>query len=197
MKATEAEQCAVGRESLWQRGWWKDGQAGSMKSNRKIKRQTRLEGSGNERRWRLPPPVSNSQARHMGLFSPMETGVVVKAVVSLPGPAWDVSTTTPWRTALATVLTKPSDNLLGCVMHSVAAVHRHTLEFMVGIYSVIWLWIQFTQGDRLSATNRGSRCWRRSSTGIKLHGESRAYKNMHVWSHADITGWYICCSDTS
>lgn len=180
MKATTAERCAVGRESFWQRGWWKDGQAGRMKTNREIKRQTRLEGSGNERRRRLPPCVSNSRARHMGLFSPMETGVVVKAVVSLPGPAWDASTTTPWRTTHATVLTKPSDNLLGCVTHSVAAAHRHTHEFIVAVYSVIWLWIQFTQGDRLSTTNRSSRCRRRSNTGIKLQGESRTYKNMHV-----------------
>lgn len=32
------------------------------------------------------------------------------------------------------------------------------LKYLIGIPSVIWLWSQFTQGDRLSATNERSRC---------------------------------------
>lgn len=48
-----------------------------MKTNRKIKRQPRLAGVENERRWRFTLRVNNTEASHMGMFGPMQTWKVV------------------------------------------------------------------------------------------------------------------------
>lgn len=76
-----------------------------------------------------------------GLFNPIQTWEVVTASVNLPSPARDASTTTPIQPTDActatTIFMKPSNSLRWHEMQPVTAAHKHTLEYIVGISSVI------------------------------------------------------------
>lgn len=75
-----------------------------------------------------------TEARHTGLFSPIQTWEVVRALVSLPSPAEDASITTPVQPRAAcvqhnthtSVFMKASDSLLWYERQSVIAAHEHT-----------------------------------------------------------------------
>lgn len=91
-----------------------------------------------------------------------------------------------------TICMKPSDNLQWHEMHSVIAVCKHTLKYIVGISSVIWLWSQFTQGigflpqmrDAKERDTQASNC-------IQSCTHTKIWMHKHIHRMIYLLQWYI------